>query len=60
VIRPLFNDWSRASNAGDATAMGSAYGAIKSLELAIEPAEGDQPLTEFLLYIEADRVRLRY
>ncbi|MEY9962217.1 hypothetical protein ABIA33_000238 [Streptacidiphilus sp. MAP12-16] len=58
-VRPLFDDWSRAVKAADDGAMDAAFNALRDLGLVIDRADG-APISRFFLYIDADRVRLRY
>ncbi|MER7845865.1 hypothetical protein ABTZ03_18165 [Kitasatospora sp. NPDC096077] len=59
-IRPFFDATRRAFKAADDRTIGAALGAIKSLALVIEPEDGTEPITAFLLHIEGDRMRLRH
>jgi hypothetical protein len=59
-VRPIVEAWSRAVRDGDEAAMISAHPAFKALDLAIDRNDGGEPITRFLLYIDADRFRLRH
>ncbi|MFI1094421.1 hypothetical protein [Streptomyces sp. NPDC020917] len=58
--RPLFDEWSRAVEESDEAAMIAADQALEAMDLVITGAGDGEPLTEFLLYIDDDRFRLRY
>lgn len=59
-VRPVFAAWSRAVHDGDETAMDSAYRALEALDLVITDPDGSEPISRFVLHVDADRFRLRY
>ncbi|MEZ0096339.1 hypothetical protein [Streptacidiphilus sp. EB129] len=60
-VRPLFDELARSVDAKeDPAAMSEAFQAVVQLGLSIDRGSKEPPLTEFFLYIKADRFRLRY